>query len=286
MVGTVVGAGAYWLWRYFKPEHSPLVLNKAVVVITGASSGIGRAYAMAFARRGARIVLAARRAELLDAVRREIEPYAADVLTVQTDVNDEGQRQALIDATLARFGQIDVLVNNAGVILGGMLHNATDAEIERLVDVNFTSVMQLTRLALPTMLSRQKGWIVNVASIAGKFGDGTMPAYAATKWGVLGFSSGLRRQLEGTGVQVSSVLPGWTQSEMTTAKASQHLFTAEDVAERTIEGLLQGERDILIERPITRVFAVVEQLFPRFVDWYWRANLTPDALAEAERLGR
>ncbi|MCS6871752.1 MAG: SDR family NAD(P)-dependent oxidoreductase, partial [Anaerolineae bacterium] len=114
LLGSAASVAIYWLIRFLRPEHSPLVLNRAVVIITGASSGIGRAYALAFARRGARVVLAARRAALLEEVRAEIATYAADVLCVPTDVNDDAQLEHLVKTTLERYGRIDILVNNAG----------------------------------------------------------------------------------------------------------------------------------------------------------------------------
>src|SRR4051794_8831628 len=114
--------GSYIIDRLLQSAIPVPTIAGGVVLITGASSRIGRAYAVAFARRGARVVLAARREELLEDVRREIEPYAADVLVVPTDVTDADQLQALVNKTRDRFGRIDILVNNAGLPLGGPLH--------------------------------------------------------------------------------------------------------------------------------------------------------------------
>src|SRR5512142_1820049 len=209
--GSVIGITAgYWLAQRLQPKPIPVAIESSVVLITGASSGIGRAYAHAFAHRGAKIVLAARRAEKLEAVRMEIAPYAAEVLIIPTDVTDSAQLQSLVDTTLQRFGRIDILINNAGITSGGPLHTIPPALIRRTIDLNLSSAVCLTNLCLPSMLVQGKGWIVNVASGFGAVAVPYAVAYSASKYGLIAFSNALRRELDGTGVRVVSVLPYWT----------------------------------------------------------------------------
>lgn len=228
-IGASLGLG-YWLFRYFYPRHSIMVLDGKVVVITGASSGIGRELALVFAQRGAKVVLAARRLDLLEAIRREIEPYASDVLVVQTDVTDETQMKNLVQTTLNTFGQIDVLVNNAGVTHGGYLHQQDSDSIRQMVEVNLHAAMQLTKEVLPHMLIRREGYIVNMAS---QMATPMFSTYNATKSGLAAFTEGLRRELHGTGIQVTLVLQVPTQ-------------TPEQAANSLIEGLVRGDRVITV----------------------------------------
>jgi short-subunit dehydrogenase len=289
MLGGVIGLGGYWLVRYLRPEHSALVLNNSVVLITGASSGIGRAYANAFARRGARMVLASRRAELLRAVHKEIEPYAADVLIVPTDLADDAQLQNLVETTLQRYGQIDVLINNAGLEMSGPLQKKSTAAIRHLVEINTASAMCLTRLCLPSMLARRSGWIVNVASMAGRNFVPFSPVYTASKAGLLAFSDALRRQLEGTGVEVVSVLPSYTSTEMVPPHVERlvkqyglSVDTADYVAEHTVDGLLKGRREIQFGGLIVQMATWAERHFPWLMSLVWRAAMTPEIIAASD----
>ena len=141
--GAAAG-GVYWLARYLRPQHSALILTDKVVLITGASTGIGRALAFAFARRGARVALVARNEERLEAVRREIEPYSADVLVVPADLTDEAQLESAVQRTLEHFGRIDVLVNNAGLSMGGPLVDLDPARMEQMLRLNLWAAVRLT----------------------------------------------------------------------------------------------------------------------------------------------
>jgi short-subunit dehydrogenase len=284
-LGALVGGG-YWLYRYLRPEHSTLALNGAVVVITGASGGIGRAYAVAFAKRGAKVVLAARRAEALEKVRAEIAPYAADVLVVPTDMRNDDQLRGLVEAVLAKYGQIDVLVNNAGLLISGPLQNNTPSEIRALIDTNVASVMALTALFLPHMLARRSGWVVNVASTAGKFAFTPYAVYAPAKKGLIAFSDTLRRQVFDTGVQVVNVMPGYTDTDMVEphvqqwAKKSGFIIDTPDyVAEHSIDGLLKGEREIWFGGSFMRFTAWMEQHWPRLADFVMARAVPPSAMA-------
>jgi short-subunit dehydrogenase len=267
--GVAAFFGGYWLVRYLRPRYSPMVLNGAVVVITGASSGIGRAYAEAFARRGAKLVLVARRAELLEEVRKEIEPYAAEVLLFPGDITDDATRAEIIRQTLAKFGRIGILINNAGQTISGPLDTYEPQRIEEIANVNFTAALSLTRYVLPSMLTRRRGIIVNVAAIGGRFAGIGYSVYSATKHGLLGFSDALRRDLYGTGVEVISVLPGYTDTAMVPRhlieampKMGIPVFSPQEVAEATIKGILNGQSEVFIAGLVLRAGAYLDRRYP------------------------
>lgn len=288
LIGGSVGglAGGYWLLRYWQPRHSTLLLNGAVVVITGASAGIGAAYAEAFAREGAKLVLTARRAERLEALRLALEPYADDVLTVSADVTDDADRRRIVSETLAHFGRIDVLINNAGVGVGGPLETISTDAIQLVIDTNLTSVIALTRLVLPGMLNRHSGLIVNVASDAGRMAAPNYSVYGATKHGIMGFSDSLRRDLDGSGVQVITVLPGWTRTNMVTPamieflqKQGEHIAEPHAIAEGTIRGILIGQTELLFGGWRHRTGLWLERHLPALMSLYWRATNSPEWIA-------
>jgi short-subunit dehydrogenase len=290
LLGSAASVAAYWLVRYLRPEHSPLVLNQAVVIITGASSGIGRAYALAFARRGARVILAARRAELLEEVRAEIATYAADVLCVPTDVNDDAQLEHLVQTALERYGRIDILINNAGVVIQGMLQNHDPKRVREMVNTNLAAAINLTRLCLAPMLAQRSGVIMNVSSVGGAVPNASVPAYAATKAGLNAFSSALRRQLEGTGVRVVTVLPAYTDTDMLSPVIQDYVRdlgltvdTPHYVAERTIDALLKGEQEIWFGGFTTRAFAWLERHLPFVSTLVQRSLITPEVIALVEQ---
>jgi short-subunit dehydrogenase len=289
VAGAVGTIGAYWLKQYLQPEHSPLIFENSVVLITGASSGIGRAYANAFARCGARIVLVARRAEVLETVRQEIEPYAAGILVVPTDVTDLDQLRALVDTTLAQFGRIDVLINNAGVANGGPLQSLSLESIRKTIEVNLIAAISLTHLCLPSMLAQRSGKIVNIASSAGVVASPYYGAYVPSKHGLVGFSNALRRELEGTGVEVISVMPSWTYSEMVNPEMQRALLangavidTPEHVADFTIDGLLKGKQNIYFGGSRMRFGIWADRYFPALLSFVLRANMTADYVMIAQ----
>jgi len=290
LLGSAASVAAYWLMRYLRPEHSPLVLNQAVVIITGASSGIGRAYALAFARRGARVILAARRAELLEEVRAEIATYAADVLCVPTDVNDDAQLEHLVQTALERYGRIDILINNAGVVVQGMLQNHDPKRVREMVNTNLAAAINLTRLCLTPMLAQRNGVIINVSSVGGAVPNASVPAYAATKAGLNAFSSALRRQLEGTGVRVVTVLPAYTDTDMLSPVIQDYVRdigltvdTPHYVAEHTIDELLKGEQEIWFGGFTMRMFAWLERHLPFVSTLVQRSLITPEVIALVEQ---
>jgi dehydrogenase/reductase SDR family member 7B len=274
--GVATGVG-YWFWRYLSPQHSSLVLENQVVVVTGASSGLGAALATTFARRGARVVLSARRETALLDVEKRISPYATDTLIVPTDVTDHDQRRALVERVLEQFGQIDVLVNCAGVS-GGDTFAETDATTNaRILAVNLDAAVMLTHAVLPYMQRRNHGYIVNIGSISGFVPAPGYAAYSAAKGGLRAFSDALRRELHGRGVHILYAGPTWFRSEIFPPEAEallrkfpQHsVLSAETVAEEIVEALVQGRREIVNASWLERFGVWAGRHFPRLHDVYW-----------------
>jgi NADP-dependent 3-hydroxy acid dehydrogenase YdfG len=168
--------------------------SKPVVIVTGASSGIGEATARLFGAEGYRVVLAARRLDRLQELQKEIESAGGEALPIETDVSDAKSIQALMDKTLATYKQIDVLFNNAGFGRTKWLEEMDpEKDIAAQIQVNLIGVIQATRAVLPHMIERRKGSIINMCSLSGFVGTPTYTIYAASKFGVRGFSDALRR---------------------------------------------------------------------------------------------
>jgi short-subunit dehydrogenase len=184
-----------------------------VVVVTGASSGIGEATAIAFAERGARVVVAARRTERLDALADRIERAGGRALATTCDVTEPAQLETLRIVTEEAFGPTDVLVNSAGMRGGGEFTRLAYDDIEQHVRLNVLGVMFGTRAFLPGMLVRGKGHVVNIASLAGRFATPGNAIYGATKHAVVAFSEAMHYETEGRNVHVTAVNPGFVDTE-------------------------------------------------------------------------
>jgi hypothetical protein len=249
-------------------------LEKKTVVITGASSGIGRAAALEFARRRANLVLAARRQELLDEVAAACRTLGVECRTVVTDVTLRSDCEHLIDIA----GKVDILVNNAGFAIFDPIESAKPDDLEAMMQTNYFGAVWCAQAVLPQMLARREGTIVNVASIAGNMGYARMGGYCATKFAMIGFSETLRDEVLGRGVRVAMVCPGtvetqfFVKAERGKMPGASRLILAikpEHVARVIVRSAEDGKyRRIL---PVgAALFMRLKEAFPRFAHMLMR----------------
>lgn len=219
-----------------------------VVIVTGTSSGIGEATARQFGGQRAKVVLAARRVDRLEALAKEIAEMntGAEILVVQADLSRLEDIKKMIEETLARFGRIDVLVNNAGFGRLNWLEKLDPLkDIQAQFDVNVMGVVQTTRQALPVMIKQRSGHIINMCSMAGLVATPTYTIYAACKHAVHGFSEALRREVKPWGIDVSMIYPGGVVTEFASHAGIQRktkaatpralLLTADQVGEAVVK---------------------------------------------------
>jgi NADP-dependent 3-hydroxy acid dehydrogenase YdfG len=195
-------------------------LDGTVALVTGASSGIGEATALSLAAEGAAVAVAARRGDRLDALARKIEEDGGRVLVRETDVTVEAQAAAAVEATVDELGRLDIVINNAGLMLLGPIVGADTSEWRRMVELNVLGLMYVTAAALPHLLRaaddgpRQVSDLVNVSSVAGRVARAGSGAYNATKWAVNAFSEALRQEVTARHVRVALVEPGAVSTEL------------------------------------------------------------------------
>jgi len=189
-------------------------LSKQVVAVTGASSGIGEATALSCARAGAAVALAARRGERIQALAERIEEEGGRAIAVTTDVGEEAQASAFVQRAQSELGRLDVLVNNAGVMLLGPIENAPTEEWRRMIHANVFGVLYCSHAALPLMRAQGSGHIVNVSSVAGRVARAGSGVYNLTKFGVGAFSESLRQEGVALGVRVTTIEPGAVATEL------------------------------------------------------------------------
>lgn len=187
-------------------------LDGKVVLVTGASSGIGRATALALAEAGARVAVGARRADRLKSLAQDA---PGEMLVLELDVTDRESVQDAVTATVEHFGALDALVNNAGVMLSGPILNADTAEWTRMIDTNLLGSMYTAHAALPHLLE-SKGAVVQVSSTSGRTASAGGGVYAATKFGITAFSEALRQEVTAQGVRVVVIEPGMVATELAT----------------------------------------------------------------------
>ena len=259
----------------------PRDLKTQVAVITGASSGIGRAAAVAFAREGVRVVLGARRIDHLQAVVETIRASGGEARAVQTDVSQPAQVQRLVDEAAA-FGRLDILVNNAGLGYFGPLESMAIQEARHLFEVNLMGTLLGIQAAVPIMRRQGSGHIINVASVLGKRATPGSGFYSATKFAQVALSESLRLELADAGIQVSVVCPVSTMTEFFTVAASRSplkidpagpTYTAEQVAKVLVRCARRPRPEVMVYPPV-RLMVILNAVAPRLMDWilsvYWR----------------
>jgi NAD(P)-dependent dehydrogenase (short-subunit alcohol dehydrogenase family) len=252
-------------------------MKDKVVIITGASSGIGLATAREFASAGARVVLAARRADLLEGIEAELKSAGCDALAVVTDVTREEDCRNLIEKTIEKYGRIDILINNAGLSMRALFRDVDISVLRRLFDVNFWGAVQCTKYALPWLI-KGRGSVVGVSSVAGFVGLPGRTGYSASKYALHGFLETLRIENLKNGLHVLILCAGFTKSDIRkkalTADGSQQGFTPreeekmmmpEDVA-RAILKALRRKRNYVILTLEGKMTALVKRIAPRFLE--------------------
>jgi NADP-dependent 3-hydroxy acid dehydrogenase YdfG len=186
-------------------------LEGKVVAITGASSGIGEATAIAMAEAGAKVSLGARRKDRLDAL---VEKIGSDALAIETDIGDEEQARAFVQQTKDELGGFDILINNAGVMLLGPLLAQEGDDWRTMANVNILGLIYCSHAGLALMAEQQSGHIVNISSVAGRIARAGSAVYNFTKWGVTGFSEALRQEAAYVNVRVTCIEPGFVDTEL------------------------------------------------------------------------
>ncbi|MEO6884580.1 MAG: SDR family oxidoreductase [Bacteroidia bacterium] len=233
-------------------------MKDKVVIVTGASSGIGRSCAIAFAKRKAKIVLAARQQDKLDELTKIIEAMGVEVLAVKTDVRSEQDCIHLIEKTVARFHTIDILINNAGISMRALFEDLELKVIREVMDTNFWGAIYCTKYALPYLL-KSKGSVVGMSSISGKKALPGRTGYCASKFALEGFLETLRLENLKTGLHVLIACPGFTASNIRfTALAKdgsvqgesprneEKMMQPEEVAEHLIDAIIKRKRNIVL----------------------------------------
>jgi NADP-dependent 3-hydroxy acid dehydrogenase YdfG len=228
------------------------LLQDKIAIVTGASSGIGEATAMAMAREGAKIALGARRLDRLQGLQRRIESEGGTAIPVKVDVTVRAEAEALARTTVETFGRVDILVNNAGIMPLTLLKNLHVDEWERTIDVNIKGVLYVLGAVLGTMLEQGSGHIINISSVAGRKVVPGGAVYSASKFAIEALSEGLRQELSpATGIRVTVIEPGVvateltdhiTDSEIKEAFARYATFeglTAEDIADAIVYAVSQ-----------------------------------------------
>ena len=247
-----------------------------VVIITGASSGIGRALANEFFLRGARLVLGARRIDQLEALKAELK--SPDILCVKTDVAQEDDCKRLIDVTIEKYGRIDVLINNAGISMRALFIDMDLEVMHRLMDVNFYGTVYCTKYALPYLLE-SKGSLVGVISIAGYVGLPGRTAYSASKFAIRGFLDTIRIEHLKSGLHVLVAAPGFTASEVRkvaltadgssqgeTPRNEEAMMSAETCAIYIAEAVRKRKRELILTFVEGKLTVFLGKFFPSLLD--------------------
>ena len=251
-------------------------MKNKVVVITGASSGIGRSLAYEFASRGCKLVLAARRVELLNQIKAQLNQ--AEILVQQTDVSMESDCSQLFRKSVDHFGRIDILINNAGISMRAIFEDVDLDVIRRLMDVNFWGTVYCTKYALPYLL-RTKGSVVGIISIAGFVGLPGRTGYSASKFAIRGFLDALRIENLKRGLHVLVAAPGFTASEVRkaaltasgskqgeTPRKEEKMMTADECARHIANAVQKRKRQLILTFTEGKLSVFLGKFLPKLLD--------------------
>jgi short-subunit dehydrogenase len=264
------------------------------ILVTGASQGIGRAVVVEAAKRGAKVLAAARSESLLVELAKEVRAANGIIETVHADVTKPEDRQAMVDAAVRHFGGLDVLVNNAGIGATGHFMDSDPEVLRQIFETNFFGLTETTRVCLPLLKLGVTPAIVNISSVVGKRALPARSLYSSSKFAVAGFSEAIRAELAKDGIDVIVVSPGLTQTNfsqnMLEQKAKLQLdhmrgMTSEQVAVATLRALEKGKLDVTLTLQ-GKLLLFVNRLFPWFVDWKAKKTvrgLFADEIAERKK---
>jgi 3-oxoacyl-[acyl-carrier protein] reductase len=236
----------------FLPSET-LPLAGQVALVTGSSRGIGLAIARRIGQMGAAVSLCARQADTLEASRLALAAQGISVLAVPTDVTQGEQVERLVKATRREFGEIDIVVNNAGIGWFGAIQEATEEDWDRVIDTNLKAPFLLMRSVAPFMIPRRKGHFIQIASLAGKNAFAGGGIYCASKWGLLGLSYAVAEDLRAHGIRTSVVCPGSVLTEFSShaGKDPRKLLQPDDVA-HAVEMILRQQAQSFISEVVLR----------------------------------
>jgi short-subunit dehydrogenase len=264
------------------------------VLVTGASQGIGRALVVEAARRGCRVLAAARSEPLLAELAAELRQANGQVETVVADVTREDDRRAMVDAAVRHYGGLDILVNNAGIGATGHFMDSDPEVLRKIFETNFFGLVETTRVFLPLLKQGVTPAIVNISSVVGRRALPARSLYSSSKFAVGGFSEAIRAELAKDGIDVIVVNPGLTQTNfsknMLEQKAKMQLdhlrgMTSEQVATATLRAVEKGKTEITLTLQ-GKLLLLVNRFFPWFVDWKAKKTvreLFAEEIAERER---
>ena len=279
-------------------------LKNRNAVVTGAARGIGEKIAHALAKEGMNLVLVDRLENELDRVRAAVEEKGVKAVSLVADIGTYEACADVLKQSEERVGEIDVLVNNAGLeIMSAWEASAWEAHYD-VMNINLNSPMMLTHLFLPGMLKRNRGHIINIASMAGLVGVSCLEAYCASKHGLIGFTRSLRasNKFSGSSVGVSAICPGYVRGSGMVAPAMdgeygkaaipgkiQGSVAVNKVAESVVKVIRSNKQFVIVSPGTPRFFIALKILFPSFGEWVFRvigAHNTPTVMAEKHGLGR
>jgi dehydrogenase/reductase SDR family protein 7B len=256
-----------------------------VVIVTGASSGIGRATAVEFARSGSKVILASRSLSRIVELENELKAKNYDVTAIQTDVSSEEDCRIMVEKTVQKYGKIDILINNAGVSMKGLFKDVDLQVLRRLMNVNFWGTVYCTKYALPYLIE-SRGSLVAVSSIAGFHGLPSRSGYSASKFAITGFLETIRIEHVKDHLHVMIIFPGFTATEIrkhallsdgTEQSESpldeNKLMTAEYVAKWVLEGIRKKKRNKILSWE-GRLTALFQRIFPHTVDRLYYESLS------------